>query len=99
MGGKSKLVKIVGSLNITATSEKLTHLYYSYAEAEEIHAYYKGLAIKWNCMQYIKLSHRVVEARWSEAESRWNLKIQRLVDGKILNDHCNVLLSATGVLK
>src|ERR1700743_2391590 len=50
-------------------------------------------------MQYIQLSHRVIEARWSETASRWDLKIQNLMDGKIIEDYCNVLLSATGVLK
>ncbi|KIX05594.1 uncharacterized protein Z518_06466 [Rhinocladiella mackenziei CBS 650.93] len=69
-----------------------------YAEAEEIHSYYKGLAIKWNCMQYIKLSHRVIEAKWSEAESSWNLKIESLTEGTIIEDRCDILLSATGVL-
>jgi cation diffusion facilitator CzcD-associated flavoprotein CzcO len=50
-------------------------------------------------MQYIKLSHRVIEAQWSESESSWNLKIENTLDGTIVEDYCNVLLSATGVLK
>ncbi|RFU28612.1 hypothetical protein B7463_g7716, partial [Scytalidium lignicola] len=69
-----------------------------YAGAEEIHTYFKGCAIKWNCMQYIKLSHRVVEAKWSEETSLWHLKIQNDKDGSVFEDRCNVLLSATGFL-
>jgi cation diffusion facilitator CzcD-associated flavoprotein CzcO len=72
---------------------------HSYAEAPEIHAYFKGCAIKWGCMQFIKLAHRVIEARWSDSDSLWHLKIERLADGTIMDDHCNVLLSATGILK
>jgi cation diffusion facilitator CzcD-associated flavoprotein CzcO len=77
----------------------LIRTYRSYVEAQEIFAYFKECAVKWDCMRYIKLSTRVVEARWSEEDSRWNLKIEDLNNGRIFDDHCDVLLSATGILK
>lgn len=72
---------------------------YSYVSAEEIFEYFKGCAIKWDCMKYIKLSHRVIEARWSEHQNQWLLKVENLVDGTIFDDCCDVVLSATGILK
>ncbi|KIW25675.1 uncharacterized protein PV07_08836 [Cladophialophora immunda] len=69
-----------------------------YVSAEEIFDYFKGCAVKWNCMQYIKLSHRVIEARWSEPNNQWFLKIENSADGTIFEDQCDVLLSATGIL-
>lgn len=71
----------------------------SYAEAPEIHAYFKGCAVKWNCMQFIKLNSRVIEACWSEKLSQWCLKIEDLSSSVVSHDFCHVLISATGVLK
>lgn len=69
-----------------------------YVEAPEIHAYFKSCAVKWNCMQYIKLKHRVVGATWDAESSQWKVKIENLEDGTIIDDSCDVLISATGVL-
>ncbi|KIW12770.1 hypothetical protein PV08_07957 [Exophiala spinifera] len=69
-----------------------------YAEAPEIHAYYKSCAEKWNCMRYIKLSHQVTEAKWSSSSSKWDVSVKILATGETIVDECDVLLSATGVL-
>ena len=50
-------------------------------------------------MQYIKLNHRVVEARWNEAASKWRVKVEDIEKGRTFDDECDVLLSATGILK
>lgn len=71
----------------------------SYAEGPEIHAYFKKCAIKWNCMKYIKFNHKVISAKWSESGSHWDLDVEVGDDGTIIHDQCDVLLSATGVLK
>ncbi|KAK6386901.1 hypothetical protein LTS17_000165 [Exophiala oligosperma] len=56
-----------------------------YVERPEIFAYYKSCAIKWGCMKYIKLQHRVVEARWSESDKGWHVKIENQAEGKLLH--------------
>lgn len=71
----------------------------SYAEAPEIHAYFKGCAEKWDCMKYIKLSHQVIGAQWSAETSIWKIKVMNLNTGDVVEDECEVILSATGVLK
>lgn len=78
---------------------KADSLSFSYAEAPEIHAYFKSCAEKWGCMKYIKLSHQVTEARWDEETSTWKIKVKDLQTGETIEDECDVLLSATGVLK
>ncbi|RFU26931.1 hypothetical protein B7463_g9411, partial [Scytalidium lignicola] len=67
-----------------------------YVEAPELHTYFKGCAVKWNCMQYIKLNHRVTAARWSESKSGWDVKIE--FNGEEFDDFCHVLLNCNGIL-
>ena len=50
-------------------------------------------------MRYIKFEHSVIEARWNEEDSRWHLKIEDIKGGSVIEDECDVLLSATGILK
>lgn len=50
-------------------------------------------------MKYIKLQHRVIEARWSESEKGWNVKIENQAEGTVVEDFCHVLLNCNGVLK
>ena len=50
-------------------------------------------------MKYIKLSHQVVEAKWSAACSTWIVKVKDLTTGETFDDECDAILSATGVLK
>lgn len=71
----------------------------SYVERPEIFAYFKSLAVKWNVMQYVKLQHKVIEARWSEDDQGWFVKVENLADGNIVEDFCHVLLNCNGVLK
>jgi len=46
-----------------------------YASASEIHQYWKRVAMKYGCMKYIKLQQKVIEARWNEGSSQWDLKV------------------------
>ena len=50
-------------------------------------------------MKYMKLSHQVTEARWLAESSTWSVKIKDLKSGETIEDECDVLLSAMGVLK
>lgn len=44
----------------------------------------------------VKLSHKVVHAQFDEHEGIWNLKVNH--KGEIIDDWCNVLVSASGFL-
>lgn len=51
--------------------------------------------------KYITFNSRVIEARFDEEKGTWQLKIeQTLADGtkKIINDGCDLLLGAVGIL-
>lgn len=78
---------------------QMTRMLYSYADAHELYTYFKGCAKKWNCMQYVKLEHQVVGATWDEERFKWIVQVEDLAAGKVFTDECDVLLSATGILK
>lgn len=46
----------------------------------------------------IKLSHQVSHAQWNEEDGTWELKIQNLSTGEILDDRCHFLLDGSGIL-
>jgi len=71
----------------------------SYSQAPEILAYFKSVAEKFELYKYIKLLHKVVEARWSETAAQWNLKIENLANGTTFNDWCDILINGGGILK
>jgi cation diffusion facilitator CzcD-associated flavoprotein CzcO len=56
-------------------NKKWSHFY---ASAKEIHQYWKSVVKKYDCMQYIKLGKRVIEARWDADKSKWGLKVNFL---------------------
>ncbi|KAI8686810.1 hypothetical protein NCS56_00342300 [Fusarium sp. Ph1] len=68
-----------------------------YVEAPEIFDYLKSCATRWGCMEYIKLRHRVVSAKWDAKIMKWHVNVER-PDGTTLFDTCDVLISATGPL-
>ncbi|KAL5315065.1 hypothetical protein ACEPPN_017716 [Leptodophora sp. 'Broadleaf-Isolate-01'] len=72
----------------------------SYSSAPQILQYFKTLADDYKLRKYIKLSHRVVGATWSEETQEWHVKIQRGDNPEdVIDDKCNVLVNASGVLK
>ncbi|KAL6234087.1 hypothetical protein BDW75DRAFT_251673 [Aspergillus navahoensis] len=69
-----------------------------YASSKEIHAYWKRVALKFGCEEYIRFRTRVVEAVWDETECKWRLRVQDTTNGAVHTDQCDILISATGVL-
>ncbi|TVY85171.1 putative sterigmatocystin biosynthesis monooxygenase [Lachnellula suecica] len=69
-----------------------------YAEQPEILEYLRSCAAKWNTLQFMKFKHRVVEVRWSEEKSGWDVKIENLEEGTTMHDFCDVLLNCNGLL-
>lgn len=47
----------------------------------------------------IKVSHKVINARWNEDNGEWELQIENLATGETIEDRCHFLLNATGILK
>lgn len=72
----------------------------SYSSAPEILQYFKAVADEYGLRRYVRLNHRVVSAVWDEVSQEWKLRIQRGNDpNNIIEDQCNVLINASGVLK
>ncbi|CAG8022785.1 unnamed protein product [Penicillium olsonii] len=69
-----------------------------YAKAPEIHAYWKRLARKYGCMDFIKFSRQVSEAVWDQENFKWQLKVENLQNSSTLTDSCDILIQATGTL-
>lgn len=69
-----------------------------YSTAPEILAYFKKVADDFDLRKYIRLSHKIVEAVWDEASQEWLVKAEDLTTGQVINDRCNVLINASGVL-
>lgn len=60
----------------------------------------KIVAKNHDLMKYIRLSHKVVGAWWSEESQEWFVDIQRGNNpSDIIHDKCNILINAGGVLK
>lgn len=73
---------------------------FSYATAQEILQYFKTIADEYGLRKYIKLNHKVVGASWNEEDQEWHVKIQRGDNPEdVIDDKCNVLVNASGVLK
>jgi len=72
---------------------------FSYSPGPEILEYFKGVAKKHDLYKYIKLSHRVVSACWTESEGIWDLKVENLVTGELFDDWCHFLINGSGILK
>lgn len=69
------------------------------ANGPEIQEYILRCCEEENMRPEIKTSHQIVGTWWDDAASKWSLKIRNLVTGAIVDDHCDFLLNATGILK
>jgi cation diffusion facilitator CzcD-associated flavoprotein CzcO len=61
--------------------------------------YFRHVAVKYDLYRFIKLSHEVVGATWSDEEGRWNLKIRDIKSGTIFDDWCDFMINGSGILK
>jgi len=69
-----------------------------YATAGEISRYFNDFANKNGLRKYIKLQHQVIGAYWDNDTAHWNVQITDLVSGNIINDQCDILINASGIL-
>ncbi|KAH8807815.1 hypothetical protein F5884DRAFT_790136 [Xylogone sp. PMI_703] len=69
-----------------------------YASGQEIHRYWKGVVKKYGADRYIKVNHKVLEARFNEETAKWHVKIQKTDTGEVFEDTSDLLHVCLGVL-
>ncbi|KFG84108.1 putative steroid monooxygenase [Metarhizium anisopliae] len=69
-----------------------------YSSAPEILEYFKRLATKYELYRFIKLGHKVIHAAWDGQQGIWNVKIENVSDGSVIDDWCHFLISGSGIL-
>jgi cation diffusion facilitator CzcD-associated flavoprotein CzcO len=71
----------------------------SYASQPEILQYFRDTAKNFDLEKFIKLGSEVVEARWSEEDGQWLIKILDRSTGAIATDWCHFFINGGGFLK
>ncbi|KAJ9144525.1 flavin-binding monooxygenase-like protein [Pleurostoma richardsiae] len=72
-----------------------------HSKSEDIWCYLDRVCRVFGLRKYMKFNHRVAEAVWDEVAGKWNLKVEKVfIDGsiEIIEDTCDVLLQAAGLL-
>lgn len=72
-----------------------------YSSSDYLRRYINSVVDKLDLRKYITFKSRVIEARFNEESGTWQLKIEQTqADGtkKIINDDCDLLLGAVGIL-
>ncbi|KAF2845155.1 FAD/NAD(P)-binding domain-containing protein [Plenodomus tracheiphilus IPT5] len=67
-----------------------------FAKGAEIRDYWQSRAKKHDVYKYVKLRHRVDEAEWDDAQSKWHLKVQDLVNDKKSTESFDFVITAIG---
>jgi YHS domain-containing protein len=68
-----------------------------YSSSEEIWQYFKDVAIKYDLEKYVQLNTTVQSATWDEESGQWRLELLS-PEGRRVDDRCDILISASGVL-
>lgn len=69
-----------------------------YPGAKEIYDYHVDFAKKHGLFQYIKLQHQVTGATWDNHRGGYDVQIKNSTTGATINDHCDILINAGGIL-
>ena len=48
--------------------------------------------------KYIKLRHKIQKLSWDDETAQWTVTIEDLATGKILEDHCDIVINGGGIL-
>ncbi|KAI1746718.1 hypothetical protein F4782DRAFT_523614 [Xylaria castorea] len=67
-----------------------------YSSGEEIQQYIERTVDKYGLREYVKLNSRMVESVWDAVNGKWKLKINQ--QGRIIEDECDIFISAIGWL-
>ena len=69
-----------------------------YASSGEIYKYFNDFAKKYGLGQYCKTNHKVCGAQWNEQSAQWSVQVEDSISGKIINESCDILINAGGIL-
>lgn len=69
-----------------------------YASSKEIFAYFNDFARKYGLRKYIKTQHQVAGAIWNKQRGGYDVQVKDLESGQTVNDHCDILINAGGIL-
>ncbi|EME42128.1 hypothetical protein DOTSEDRAFT_89605 [Dothistroma septosporum NZE10] len=69
-----------------------------YSTGPEILAYFKRVAEEHNLLQYVRLNRQVVGAAWDDRKQEWSVQVEDVKTGERVEDRCNFLINASGVL-
>jgi cation diffusion facilitator CzcD-associated flavoprotein CzcO len=69
-----------------------------YAGSKEIFAYFNDFARKYGLHKYVKTRHQVVGSAWNKEKGGYDVQIKNLESDQVMNDHCDILINASGIL-
>lgn len=58
----------------------------------------RGIAEKYDLLQYIHLGHRVTRAEWSDDTGQWQVSVVG-PDGQTIEETCDMFVNSGGALK
>lgn len=67
-----------------------------FAKGAEIRNYWQETARKHDVYKYVKLRHRVDDASWDDARSKWGLKVFNLIDNSSSLEDFDFIITAIG---
>jgi cation diffusion facilitator CzcD-associated flavoprotein CzcO len=70
-----------------------------YVGAVELYEYFKGRATAYGVDDFVKLEHKVTNAKWDQGSGKWKIQITNLRDGTDITDEGEILINAAGFLK
>lgn len=70
----------------------------TYASSKEIFHYFDTFARKHHLHHYVKTRHQVDGAYWNAQKGGYDVKILNLEDGSQVEDWCDILVNAGGIL-
>lgn len=56
------------------------------------------MAQKYSADRFIKLRHEIKNCRWDDRLAKWNVTVENLATGEVIQDQSDVLISARGNL-
>lgn len=65
-----------------------------YAPGDEIEAYLKKVATKYDAVKYMKFKKEVIKAEWNDGEGKWYVTLKDLVTGQVSLLHPTMCLAS-----
>ncbi|KAF2852465.1 FAD/NAD(P)-binding domain-containing protein [Plenodomus tracheiphilus IPT5] len=69
-----------------------------YAGSNKIYAYLNDFVQKCRLSKFVKTQHGFAGATWNKEKGGYDLRVQNLVSGESVSDHCGILVNASGIL-